>query len=58
MRPLWRAIAAATQAISEESAPNVIRDLDAIEAALERAGMEQRVGAAERSKLGNKKNAG
>lgn len=58
MRPLWRAIAVATEAMCEQSAPNILRDLEAIEAALERNGMQQRVRVAETAKLGSKKNVG
>ena len=62
MRPLWRAIAEATEALCEESSPNILRDLDGVEAALDRTNMQKRVNdaaseiAGER-KAGRKKNA-
>ena len=62
LRPLWRAIAEATEALCEEHAPSILRDLDAVEAALDRSGMLERVhdAAAEiaaQGKVGRKKNA-
>lgn len=58
MRPLWRAIASATETMCEQSAPNMLRDLDAVEAALDNIGMRDRVRAAEANKVGGKKNVG
>lgn len=62
LRPLWRAIAEATEALCKESAPNILTNLDGIEAALDRTSMLQRVHAAgaeivAEGKVGRKKNA-
>lgn len=47
LRPLWAAVAKATAALCAESAPNILQQLDAIEAALERKGLQARVGVAD-----------
>ncbi len=43
LAPLWQAIADATQALVAEVAPDVLADLEAVEAALEREPMARRV---------------
>ena len=43
LAPLWQAIAVATEALCAEGAPGLLAELDAVEAALEREPMSQRV---------------